>query len=150
LNLKDSKGNQVLIQRKEIWGNCTAVPQPSTKSISSRSVTWHRTVTLHSERQAFACIAALEGQEAGMKLPHVDTGQQGSPTLQTEGDLKSQQWGKSHTVSSSWQGLELYHSSCLFQRPLPQNYRCPVILSNFVLVMCPDVLPILLKSVEIT
>jgi hypothetical protein len=36
LNLKDSKGNQVPVKRKKIWGHCTAVSQPGTKSISSQ------------------------------------------------------------------------------------------------------------------
>jgi hypothetical protein len=64
LNLKDSKGNQVPVERKEIWGHCTAVPQPGTKSTNSQQchMTQHRHLTVWEKS---VCMQSSPGRVAG-------------------------------------------------------------------------------------
>jgi hypothetical protein len=73
-------------------GTIYSIPHPGTKSINSQQCHMTQYNYLTVCKTVFACRAAVEGLQAGMKLPHMDTGQQGRPTLQEVGDLKPQQW----------------------------------------------------------
>jgi hypothetical protein len=64
LNLKDSKGNQVPVKRKEIWGHCTAMPHPGTKSINNQQchMTQHSYLPVRETR---VCMQSSPGRVAG-------------------------------------------------------------------------------------
>jgi hypothetical protein len=150
LNLKDSKGNQDPVKGKEIWGHCTAVPHPGTKSINSKQcpmtrpshfTVWETRVCIHSSpgRAAGWNEVAPRGESAtghphtagnrGPKAPTVASG----PTLSALADRGL----GSTTLAICCKGL---YPISTHAQPHPHIF----------LLMCPGDLPGVLQSIEIT
>jgi hypothetical protein len=64
MNLKNSKGNQVPVKRKEVWGHCIGVPYHGTKSINSQQchMTQHGHLTVW---ETSVCMQSSPGRVAG-------------------------------------------------------------------------------------
>jgi hypothetical protein len=151
LNLKDSKGNQAPVKRKEIWGYCTAVPHPGTKSINSQQchmmqhshlTVWETRVCMQSSpgrvagwNEVATCVHRTAGQphtpvSRGPKAPTVGSG----PKLSA---LTDRGLGQTTPATCS---KDLYPR---FTDAQPHSH-------SFLLLMCPGDLPTVLQLVEIT